>query len=513
MPNTVPLPMAEWTPDLPDPAGVGSATVLNVYPKVGWSADGKRVLAYGPMHTSAAIYNPLALRCVGAAAYIDQVGAITLFAGDANDLYIIQAADVLWRNVSKISHGYTTSDEGAWRFTVFNGQVIAVNWNDPPQAFTLIGGLQFLDLLDTPPRGKYIAVVKNAFVVIANTVYGGITQNDRLQWSAAGNANDWPVPGTNEAAEKQAGSVTLHGPAGEITGIVSGLIYADALIFQKYGVQRLSYVGPPSTFTVLPIDGAHGCMAPDSIVLHGGIAYYWSDDGIYSIDGQTNRPLGANKVNRTVYDDLSMASMLRISGIADPKNQLIIWAYPSKQSPDGNPDRLLIYNWVLDAFTLCNISCELVIRTMTQGYTLAQLETVLGYPTLESVPYPLSSDIWNGGIARLGTFNTSHQLSFLEGIALPATIDTPEMGFHGRRQFISGVRPLIDDGEPTVKIGRRRRTQDLLSWTGDVRMNALGVCPVRTSAMYMRARVSVPLNTTWSEISGVEIDLTPQGRR
>ena len=506
--RTIRLPVAEWTPDLPESAG--SAVVKNVYPKT--------PLSYGPVRSPAPIYGPLDDRCLGAAAYLAENGVVSLFAGSTNKLYEISTNDPTWVDRSNPSTAYMPTSR--WRFVVFNGDVIAASRDIPPQKNNLLFGADnFADLGGNPPYGRFIAVVKNAFVLLGDTYEpsDGSSHNDRLHWCAVGNHNDWPIPGTTDAAAKEAGSVRLHGPAGQIMGLASNLASADAIVFQRFGVQRMIYTGPPTTFSVLPVESARGCIAPDSIVVYGGIAYYWGEDGIYAFDGLQSKPIGANKVDKTVYDEFDLANADRVVGVADPRNHLIIWAYPtSGGSVDGNPDRLLIYNWSVDRWSFADVTCETLVRLLTVGYTLSELETVLGYEELRDVPYPLTSRVWLGGITSMGIFDTDHRLSFMEAAPLEAIVDTPEMqATPGARQLVTGVRPLVDgfDVAPTVSIGRRETMQADVSWTTPAAMNALGVCPVRASGRYVRGRLTVPSTESWSAISGVEVDVVQQGRR
>ena len=517
MPNSIRVPLAQWAPDLPDfqwaPgmtdfAGTGSAVVRNVYPKT--------PISYGPVRSPAPVYGPITARCRGATSYLGSNGQVTLFAGDATTLYVIDPTDSTWRDISPT---YTNAE--AWRFTVFNGDVIAVDRNTLPQVSPLDGAHQFTNLPGNPPKGRYVASVKNAFVVLGDTSspYDTSSWDDRLWWSAVGNHRDWPIPGTTEAAEKQSGSVRLFGPFGKIMGIATGLASADAFIFQRFGVQRMVYSGPPTTFSITPVEGVRGCLCPDSIVSYGGIAYYWSDDGIYAFDGQQSRPIGATRVNNAVYDELDKLQTSRVFGVADPKHHLIIWAYPSDQATDGNPDRLLIYNWdvSVDSFTICEVECEIIVRLLGIGYPDQELESILGYQSVSDIPYPLASDVWVQGISSLGIFNTNHQLAFMDASPLEATVDTPEMQLApGQRQLLTAVRPLVDGSGtlPTVSIGSRERLQDDVTWRGPFTLNALGTCPMRVSGRYNRVSVTVPAGSDeWTAISGIEIDAVVQGRR
>ena len=505
------LPIAEFTPDLP--ASGGSAMVQNVFPRTS--------LSYGPILTPVAQYGSLGSRCTGGAAYRDKQGNTFMFAGTSSDLYLLKAGLSTWQNASQSIGAYNSGDD-VWNFVIFNGRVIATNYQNVPQIMALLGGTDFADLAGSPPRGKYIAIVKNAFVVFGNTYDStNAEMPQRVWWSAAGDGENWPALGTQAAAEVQSGAVDLLGPAGEVQGFAPDLINADAVVFLEHGVRRMMYVGPPDIFTFLPVENARGTPAPGSIVVNGGVAYYWGQDGIYAFDGGSSQPIGANKVDKFLLGegnrtgDVDMANIRRVVGAADPLNKLIWWAYPSRENVDGNPDRLLCYNWEINRFSIVVRTCETLLRLMSIGYSLDQLETVLGYATLDSIPAPLDSDVWLGGKLQIGLFGAGHSLQFFTGDRLHATVDTQELEpVPGRRLLVTNSRPLVDGAVPTVSIGRRERLRDAVAYTDAVALNAMGECPVRTSGRYVRARIVVPAGSDeWSNISGIVLTASPQGSR
>lgn len=507
MPAPLVLPVGEYAPDLA--AGDGASQILNVYPRTPTS--------YGPVLAPAVQYNALGARCRGGAAYRDSAGAVYIFAGDATKLYKIVAGVATWQDVTRSTGAYTTGSAEAWRFAYFNGDVVATNFSDEVQRYTLIGGSLFEHLPGRPPKGRYIAVIKNAFLVLGNT-WDGTNGNmpQRVWWSAAGDHTNWPILGTTDAAQVQSGAVDLLGPGGWIQGFAPDLINADAVVFQQHGVRKMTYVGPPDIFSFLPIESARGCLCPDSIVVSGGIAYYWGQDGIYAFDGAESRPIGANRIDRTVFAEVDDGNISRVVGAADPINKLIWWAYPSGGASGGNPDRLLCYNWQIDRFSLTHITCETILRLLSIGYSLDELWTLLGY-TVDTIPAPLSSEIWTGGRLTLGLFNSDHKLAFLTGAPLAATIETQEIQPEpGRRWMVRSSRPIVDGTgtTATVSIGRRERKQNAVSYTDPVSLNQIGECPVRTSGRYLRAKVSIPASSTaWQHFSGVELDAVLQGSR
>src|ERR1051325_7268708 len=96
------LPIGEWTPDLADFGGTGSAVVLNCIPL---TAD-----SYGPMLTPQVYSSALTARCQGAYAFLGDDGGARVFAGDATKLYLLTAGSApAFSDVSRLVGGaYTT---------------------------------------------------------------------------------------------------------------------------------------------------------------------------------------------------------------------------------------------------------------------------------------------------------------------------------------------------------------------------------------------------------------------
>src|SRR5262249_51632295 len=142
----------------------------------------------------------------------------------------------------------------------------------------------------------------------------------------------------------------------------------------------------------------------------------------------------------------------RISGVVDPINKLFFWSYPGAGNSGGTPNRLLIYNWALQRWSYADVTAELVFRSLSEGYTLESLDAT-GY-NLDTLPYSLDSRAWTGGSPFLSAFDSAHKLALFNGATLAAQLETTNFALDGgARVFVSGVRPLIDGGAPSVQVG------------------------------------------------------------
>lgn len=506
------LGVADWEPDQPDYMNPGSGYVLNVIPRTQKS--------YGPLAMPAPLGNgALTARCQGAFFGIGSDGTVDGFAGDANDLYSVQAS-TNWTNVSKVAGGYNIVNDEQWKFVLYGQRVIALNIADPLQSFILGSSSAFADLITTanPPKARFAAVVKS-FLVLGNTsdpVYGANPQ--RVWWSRNGDPTQFDTPGSALAATFQTSFQDLLGNGGWIQGIVGGLGTADMAVFMDHQIVRGVWVGGNVVFDFFPAEGVRGTPAPGSIAQLGPLVYYLGEDGFYSFDGSNSTPIGATRVDRTFFADLDATYMGSVCSAIDPINKLYIVGYPGSGHTGSNCNKMLIYNWQLDkwsqAMPIGGGSFEIISRALSFGYTLDQLYTILGY-NLDNLPFVLDSRVWTGGNLLMGIFDTNHMLNFFTGVPLDATIDTSEVQpVPGGVTRVYNTRPIVDGNVvPTVSIWTRNRQNDSQIFGTPISMDALGNAPQRAVGRYIGARLTVPSSSSWSHISACELEGAPAGGR
>lgn len=138
MPSTpITLPVAEWTPDMPAFQG-GSQNMRNVLPRTPTS--------YGPLSNIQTYSGPLMRRCQGAFACLDALGNVSVFTGDAKDLYRLTGGTTGWSTVSGGSSPYNSPADQLWLFVLFGQRVLATEINDPIQSYLLGTSATFSDL-------------------------------------------------------------------------------------------------------------------------------------------------------------------------------------------------------------------------------------------------------------------------------------------------------------------------------------------------------------------------------
>ena len=503
--NVIRLSAKEWRPDLPSVGSGYSSTVLNVLPRTPES--------YGPFpNLTNYATSPLPVRCQGAVSVLDSAGNVNTFAGTASKLYQMTVAGPTFSDVSK-GGGYTVGADEVWNYSLFGNNIIATQPGDPVQSFVLGTSALFADLSADAPKARYTAIIKG-WLFLANTfdpIDGEVPW--RVWWSAYSDPTSWPTPGTSAAAAAQSDFNDLVGNGGWIQGIVGNLGTADGAVFQEHAVWRINYSGPPTVFTFSPAEGVRGTPAPGSICQLGALVYYLGEDGFYVFDGTSSSPIGANKVDRTFFADLDPGFIERVIGAVDPLNKMVLWAYPGQGNNQGNPNRIIVYNWFTQTWAIGNMDTETIFQALSFGYSLDGLDAVS--TNLDALPFSLDSRAWTGGSLLLAGFNLSHTLGYFSGAALAPVVDTEEIQpFTGLRTFCRNARPIVDGAvTPSVALGMRTTSESAPTYNNPTAMNSLGWCPQRGNAQYMRARITLPAGSVFTHIQGVELDGDPAGHR
>lgn len=486
------FPFGEYKPDFPGLDNDGVLLAQNVIP-----GDG----CYRPFPALTAYSSALTARCRGGFTARDvTAGAIHLFAGDATKLYHLTGTTPTWDDVSHDTYGA----DRLWWFCQFGDLVIATNGVDDPVSYTMGSSTDFAALAGTPPIARYVAVIGD-FVVFAH-VQGS---PQRVHWSGFDDAEDYVASATTQSDIQD-----IVGNEGEITGIVGGRSYG--LVFQERAINRMTFVGPPPVFQFDVVSGAPGTRAPGSIAGWKSINFWLGEDGFYMTNGAEALPIGRGKIDRTFLSDLNSQYLDRITASYDPVNSIYLVAYPGSGSSNGDPNRILIWHMPTGRWAIVEQALEFMFpAAQSLGYTLEDLDDVSA--SLDALGASLDSDAWKGGVTQFSAFNTDHKLGFFTGSNLEAVIETGEIEMtDGMRTLLSGIRPLVDGGSPTISIGGRNIQTESVTYGPDVSMNSAGECPQRSNYRYLRARLKIPAGSSWTKAQGVSISreaVVGQGRR
>ena len=486
------IQFGEFIPDQPALNNAGATVAKNVIPAAG---------GYRCFNDLAALSGAADAKILGMFAGKADDGSAALYVGNASKLYRMNAADSSLTDLSKAG-GYSTAGNDRWRFVQFGETLVATNYDDNVQTGVVAAGGAFADLGGTPPKARYIAVVRDQ-VMVANTNDASDGEKPyRVWWSGINNAASW-TPGTGLSDYQDVVD------AGDCTGLIGGQ-YAIALYDRA--IVRLSFVGAPLIYQVDRLTNQRGCSTPGSVASVGSdMVFFLSDDGFWMLRGNELIPIGAEKINRWFLDRFKVASKENVVAAVDPINQNVVWAYPSTNSASGENDEILIYNYNLNRWSYVDTDCTALAQLFTSGYTLESLDNISS--SIDALPASLDSALYKGGAFFFAGAKASKVHSF-SGDCLPATIETGEFSVSpGKRSLISTVIPYLAGGSPTVtvSIGSRQRQVDDTTFSATSSLNDAGYCPTRSAGAFHRVRMNI--SGEWTIAQGVDIDAKPLGMR
>lgn len=476
------IPFGPWTPD--QPTLTSSAVAKNCIPYA---------QAYGPLHSLSSFSTALgsASACFGFVTAKQSNGTIHNHAGTATRLEALSSTNT-WDNVSKVGN-YTGATSWEWART--GNRLIAVDGAVPVQYYDMGTSTDYADLTGSPPAAYHIAAVRN-FIVLGN-VDDGTEYPDRLVWSGYNSSILW-----TPARATQSDRRDLGGDGGKIQRVVPGQI---GIVFQERSIWMMSYVGPPTIFSLNEIEPGRGTLAPNSVCWSGGVIYYLGLDGFYRFDGRST-PIGTERVDRWFFNTVDQTALDETRGAIDPKNKLVLWTFKSSGGL-AYFDRILIYNWAADKWSYGEIDTEVVGSYAPPGYTLDSLDAIV--PDIDAATVSFDSDIYQGGTIALMAVGSDHKASTFSGTALTAEIETVEMG-ESQRVSVS-ARPLVNGGTVTLANGTRNIQTDNYTLSLYKSPNAIGLANFRTSARYHRIRCKIAGG--FDQAIGVDAEVVQQGYR
>lgn len=515
------VPFGEYLPDQPAFGNPGTVTALNVVPR--------SQQAYGPMPSPVPNSSALPAQVCGSYGYRDAADHVYNFCATQQRIYLQQTGGSAFTDVSGTGAPYNTDapPDGYWQMTSFGKRIIATNYNDPVKTYLAGTDTAFSTLSTTAPRAKFCCVIRD-FLMLGNTfdsADGAVPY--RLHWPAIGDPTNWPPPGSNVAIELQSDYQDLvQTDMGAITQVVGGhLSAADGAALCERGIYRIQYAGSPAIFDFAVAEGAAGTDSPLSVVMRRlanssgvvtSVVYYLGNEGFYAFDGSSSSAIGAQKIDRTFFNDLDVNYLRNVQGTWDPGRKLILWFYHGRQN-NGLFNRCLVYNWELSRWSLIDLTSIPVewIEANTYsigGYNLDQLDA-LG--NLEQLQFSFDSLAWTSGNALLGWFDGNHVQNYANGPSMAATIATTEAQlFPDRRARITGVRPLHDASVPAnVAVGTREMGRQAVVYQGAVPENVLGNCPQRCTGRYVRFQLTLPAGANFNSLQGVDVVARPEGIR
>lgn len=448
-----------------------------------------------------------------------------------------------------IAEGYSTIDK--WNFIQFGGSILAANNENKIQSYTLGQSSYFGDASHNAPVAEYIAVVRD-FVVAANLDNG--TNPNKVQWCDINDFTDWISGGASQSDfQIVADGGNIHG----VTGGEFGLILLDRAIV------RMTYIGSPYFFQFDTIARGVGCIEGNSVTQNANITYFLGEDGFYSCDGQTLKPIGTQKVDNWFYSNANPALLNKMSASVDPIRKIVVWDFINIFG--GNS--LLIYNWQIDKWSYADTDVDYIANTASAGTTLEGLDsnynvtagsfvvgkqytiTAVGSTdfqaigaveskvgvrftatgvgsgtgtavdlvasqsadrTLDTLQSSLDSGLWAGGKLLFAGVRDDRIVTFT-GANATAQLQTGDIGSEATT-VVTLARPIVDNGSGSIAIASRTLLDQTPQLGSYVPASSENRVSLRSSGKYHRLSL-IPTGSQWSNAIGIDVEVTQQGTR
>lgn len=492
-----------FTPDLGDYSNPGLIQCTNVIPNTN---------RYQPWKDIVTTTSALAARPQGGYVYADATGTTHTFAGTGTKLYKLDNSTLAFADVTRASGGdYNVGSESNWCIKAYGNRIIATDYIDAIQSYVVGSSTKFALLSSGAPKARCMGVVNN-FVMVGDIDDGSTKYPERVWWCAIDDPTNWPTPRTDAAREVQSDYQDLYGEGnqGKVRAIVGGQNLA--VIVKDKAIWRGDYVGSPLVFRFAQVETGHGTKIPTSVIGDGINVYYYDEDGFYQFDGTRSISIDDDIIRDYFRADFLSAFSYRMSTAFDPYNKLIMWSYPSINSMQGAPDKVLVYNILAKRFSIIQIQLSMLLNLLSIGYTMDNID---GFGTMDSIVQSLDSVFWIGGKSQLGAFSTDFKIGTFIGDNLAATIEIGEIQFNeGGRAFISSVMPVTDSPDVTVSLGTRTLQSDTVSYSGVSMPNSqTGECNFRSDSPYHRIKFQIPAGSIWTIAKGYKIKAGAAGEK
>jgi len=488
------IKFGQLLPDQPDLNNAGVTVATNVVPAVSGYNSLRGINAYS---------NAADAKITGMFSAKDDDGTIDVYCGDSTKLYELNSSTNALSNISKSGNYNSTTQR--WRFCQFGEDVIAVNFNNETQYKTAAASL-FADLSADAPRAKFVAVVRD-FVMTGYT-YDSTDGNKpyRVRWSGLGDHTSWAISATTQADYQDIADM------GAVTGLVGGE-YATILL--EKGIVRASYIGSPLIFQFDKVETNRGCAYSGSVCNVGHTVFYLADDGFYMFDGNGSKPIGAERINEFFFEDFNKQFASEMHSAVDPLRQIVVWSYPSKAATNGLCDKILIYNYAVDKWSVAEVGVDCIAPIFSPSYSLEDLDTAFG-TDLDALPASLDSSLYRGGeFFFAGT--RDNKIQTFTGSVLPATIETGEFELKaGKVSLVRNIMPYVNShgavpATITAQVASRLRQNDQSSFGSVSSLNTDNYIPVRANGRYHKIRFNI--SGDWTQAQGFDIEATVIGKR
>ena len=523
----IPVPFAEWRPDIALLDSQFAADVENVFPGANsykpfpglqpFTAVSEAVAFQADAFQNNAFQvEPVALGpWCGLYSARSADGTWKIYGGTRTKLYMRNLTD--WVDISRTSGGdYDVAEGDLWMFEQFGGHLIAVNANDDPQIIDIDGGTNFAAMNGSPPRATNVKTIGD-FLILSGLADGdailgtaATTTNRMIIWSSVNDINS----ATSWTIGENLCDLQEFPDGGPVQSILGGEI---GYVVQERAIRTMQFLPGDTNFIFNFSRVLHdrGCVSKYGATAIGNVLYFVSEDGFYVIAGQQVTPIGHDKVNDWWLANSDVNRRNVVHAIATINKPIVVWAYHAF-SASPMYDKVLIFDWSSARWAKATESAQVWSLLASEDLDLDTTGSEIGDVLLDSAALPLDSFAYVGGRPLIGAINEDGLLSVLTGPNLPATMETAERHLvPGMRAMVTETYPLDDataDVVGTVAAATRERLQGGLPvWLPPVEVETVGTAFVFASGRLHRFRRSIPAGSVWTHAQGLLVEAQQDG--
>lgn len=257
--------------------------------------------------------------------------------------------------------------------------------NEEPFTHTQIAGISMIGRKGTVPYARKInadqtyslmssgagsqwpitdscAVVRSFldYAIALNVTKGAVEYPTMVKWSDAiqyGTATDmitWDATQTtNNAGENTLAEIR--------TEILDGQVLGNSfVIYSEDQVWLMEYTGSSLLFNFRRLFSNSGIINTNCVIEVEGQHYVFGVDDVYTHDGNSKKSIADGRVRRAIYEALDRNAKKRFFVSHDSQNNLIYFAYVSKESDIGFPstvfcNRAAVYNYRNDTWSFMDL--------------------------------------------------------------------------------------------------------------------------------------------------------------
>jgi hypothetical protein len=295
---------------------------------------------------------------------------------------------VYWFNNSthelvEIYSGLTTSDDHQImtenfgdNFIITNGLDTPIYWDGVLSTMAIIPGINDMEGGITHFQADCLINYKN-YLIFGNTTEDGTHFPQRIRWCQLGDMTKWK---NNTDGTGGAGWLDL---SEGVDWVQNMKLLGDYLIvYKERSIEILSYVGGDDIFSLRPAVQGTGLLAPKAIIDLGTEHIFIGPDNIYSFDLIEPKIAGDN-ISNEFFRLLNPSKADLTTGFFIEEIPEAYFVFVSVDSPDGYPDKALIYNTDTKAWSIRDLP-----MTAFGYYNLQEDRTI------DSIEETIDSILW-----------------------------------------------------------------------------------------------------------------------